>query len=262
MKIRTAVSAFAVSVLLSALGVLPTRAEAQVDPNLPNLVPMFPDASSRGSDAFIVTNRIGGMPTLEFEILTANIGGQDWIRPPIDRDVACINSRQYFRMPQTHEYTMYWFDPDLGDYVWLDTRRKQTICIQDDGRLGNDPQINCLQEHGTTFPCGCNSTRYGPGTGNGVSKGWADSYFRNLAGQWSPIGSNTGDFLLTAELDPDQDLQAGDLLDREKDATHDDNISYVYFTWDGTGVPCGSTGGFTCVTNVNIVYGFAPVCPL
>ena len=257
MKIRTAVSAFAISVLVSALGVLPSRAEAQVDPNLPNLVPIVPDVS-RVPNNFIVTGRLG-VPTLEFEILTANIGGQDWIRPPIDRDVTCFSSSQYFRMPQTHEYTMYWFDPDLADYVLVDQRRKPTICIQDDQGRGNDPQIRCLQEHGVTFPCGCNSSRYGPGTGNGVSKGWADSYFRGLFGQWSPIGTQTGDFLLTAELDPDQVLQADDLLDREKDATHDDNMFWVYFTWDGTGEPCGSS---TCVTNVSIYYGFEPVCPL
>lgn len=258
MKIQKVLSAFAISVLVSALGVLPSRAEAQVDPNLPNLVPIFP--THPRSNTFIVTNRLG-VPTLEFEIFTANIGGQDWIRPPRDRDVACVSSIQYFRMPQTHEYTMYWWDPDLGDWVFLDQRRKNTICIQDDtSNGGGEPLINCLQEHGATFPCGCNSSRYGPGTGNGVSKGWADSYFRNLAGQWSPIGTNTGDFLLTAELDPDQVLSADDpfLLDREKDATHNDNISYVGFTWDGVGEPCGS---FTCVTNINIVHTFDPVCP-
>src|ERR1700687_4077339 len=187
MKIRTAVIAFAISVLASAFGVLSNRAEAQVDPTLPNLVPMFPDAS-RVPNNFVVTGRLG-VPTLEFEILTANIGGQDWIRPPIDRNVSCISSTQYFRMPQTHQYTMYWWDPDLGDWVFLDQRRKNTICIQDDGGRGNDPQIRCLQEHGTTFPCGCNSSRYGPGTGNGVSKGWADSYFRRLAGPLGAIGN-------------------------------------------------------------------------
>jgi hypothetical protein len=205
-----------------------------------------------------------GVPTLEFEILTSNIGGQDWIRPPIDRDdccgaFPCHSGNQYFRMPQTHKYTIYWFDPDVGDYVFRRSARKTTICIQDDGGRGNDPQIRCLQEHGPVFPCGCNSGMYGPGTGNGVSKGWADSYFRGLNGQWAALGADTGDFLLTTELDPDSVLTAPDLLDRETDATHDDNISYVYFTWDGTGEPCG---GLTCVTNVDIYYGFAPVCSL
>src|SRR5229473_3914025 len=108
MKIRTAVSAFAISVLVSALGVLPSRAEAQVDPTLPNLVPMFPIAPQQPN--WVVTNRLG-VPTLEFEILTANIGGQDWLRPPIDRDdccgaFPCHSGNQYFRMPQTHEYTI------------------------------------------------------------------------------------------------------------------------------------------------------------
>jgi hypothetical protein len=148
---------------------------------------------------------------------------------------------------------VYWYDPDLGDYVEIDRRRKDTICIQDDGSRGNNPLINCLQEHGVTFPCGCSSTRYGPGTGNGVSRGWADSYFRNLLGQWAFIGDYTGDFILTGELDPDSVLQADDLLDRERDATHDDNISYVFFTYNG--------GLGPVLENVQVVYTFAPVCP-
>ena len=220
-----------------------------VDPTLPNLVPIFPD---RLDGNFTVTNRLGA-PTLDFEILTANIGGQDWIRPPIDRDVSCVTSRQYFRMPQTHQYTMYWYDPDLQDYVLVDQRRKDTICIQDDGSRGNNPLINCLQEHGPVFPCGCSSSLYGPGTGNGVSRGWADSYFRNLLGQWSFMGDRTGDFLLSAELDPDQELQADDLLDRERDATHDDNTSWVFFSY---------YGGFGPVLeNVYVLHTFDPVCP-
>ena len=102
---------------------------------------------------------------------------------------------------------------------------------------------------------------YGPGTGNGVSLGWADAYYRGLTGQWASLGSYTGDFLLETELDPDQLLQADDLYDFETDATHDDNISRVYFTWDGTGIPCTTPmGPATCVTNVNVVYSFAPVC--
>jgi len=86
-----------------------------------------------------------------------------------------------------------------------------------------------------------------------VSKGWADSYFRNLLGQWAFIGDYTGDFILTGELDPDQLLQADDLLDRERDATHDDNVSYVYFTYNG--------GFGPVLENVQVVYTFAPVCP-
>lgn len=235
-----------------------SRAEAQVNPSLPNLVVLFPDAS-RVPNNFVVTNRLGG-PTLEWEILTSNIGGQDWYRPPIDRESTCGNPRTYYRMPQTHEYTIYWFDPDLGDYTMVDRRRKDTICIQDDGLRGRDPQNYCLHERETIrFPCGCNGPGGEPGEGNGVSRGWSDSYFRGLTGQWAFIGPYTGDFLLTTELDPDQVLQADDLLDRERDATHDDNISYVFFSWDGSGVQCGLS---RCVTNVGIVYPFEPVCPL
>jgi hypothetical protein len=248
-------------VLCCALGGVSGVAVAQVDPTLPNLVPMFPDVS-RIANNFVITNRLG-QPTIEFEILTSNIGGQDWIRPPIRRDVTCTGSGQsYFRMPQTHEYTVYWFDPALGDYVMVDQRRKTTICIQDDYSRGRDPQNFCLAEYSdppVRFPCGCNSPYYGPGRGNGVSMGWSDSYFRGLAGQWAAVGSNTGDFLLTTELDPDQLLQADDLLPEETDATHADNISYVYFGWDGVGVACGLS---RCPTYVETQYSFDPVCPL
>ncbi len=260
MKTRAAVITFRTLALLGALGGLQGRAVAQVDPTLPNLVPMFPDPS-RIPNNFVVGSRLGG-PSVEFEILTSNIGGQDWIRPPINRDVTCTSSIQYFRMPQTHQYTIYWFDPDLGDYRMTDQRRKNTICIQDDFSRGRDPQNFCLADHfdqPVRFPCGCNSPYYGAGRGNGVSMGYSDSYFRGLTGQWAFLGSYTGDFLLTTELDPDQLLQAADLLPEETDATHDDNISYVYFSWDGSGVSC-PVG--TCVTNVQIVYTFAPVCPL
>ncbi len=257
MKTRFVVIAFATSILFNVFDGLASRAEAQVDPTLPNLVPMFPDVS-RVPNNFVVTNRLGG-PTLEWEILTSNIGGQDWIRPPIDRSATCFSSPQYFRMPQTHQYTIYWYDPDQQVYVLIDQRRKNTICIQDDPFRGHDPQNYCLSDHtDVRFPCGCNSPYYGQGRGNGVSMGWSDSYFRGLAGQWAFIGNYTGDFLLTTELDPDQLLQAPDLLPEETDATHDDNISYVYFSWDGVGAPCGT---LTCVTNVNIQYSFAPVCP-
>jgi len=244
-------------VLCCSLGGVAGVAVAQVDPTLPNLVPMFPDIS-RVANNFVITNRLG-QPTIEFEILTSNIGGQDWIRPPINRDVSCISSTQYFRMPQTHQYTVYWYDPDQGAYVQVDQRRKSTICIQDDASRGRDPQNHCLADHETVrFPCGCNSPFYGAGRGNGVSMGWSDSYFRGLAGQWAAVGSNTGDFLLATELDPDQLLQADDLLPEETDATHDDNISYVFFGWDGVGVPCGLS---TCPTYVQTQYTFDPVCP-
>jgi hypothetical protein len=247
-------------VLCCAFGGVSGVAVAQVDPTLPNLVPMFPD-SSRVPNNFIITTSHGQV-ALDFEILTSNIGGQDWIRPPVRRDTTCSNPGSYYRMPQTHEYTMYWFDPDVGDFVMVDQRRKTTLCIQDDYSRGRDPQNFCLAEYSerpVRFPCGCNSPYYGAGRGNGVSMGWSDSYFRGLAGQWAPIGSYTGDFLLTTELDPDQLLQADDLLPEETDATHADNISYVYFGWDGVGVRCGLS---TCPNYVETFYSFDPVCPL
>ena len=255
MKICTAIMTSAVALLTS------TTVRAQVDPNLPNLVPMFPDRPGLTPDNnFVVTNRLG-MPTLEWEILTVNIGGQDWIRPPVDRTADChlVGVQRYFRMPETHEFRVYWFDPDLGDYTQIDIRRKRTICIWDYGNA--DHQLDCLRQHAQNFNCDCDSPMYGLGTGNGVSLGWADAYYRGLTGQWASLGSYTGDFKLETELDPDQLLQADDLNDWEKDATHDDNISRVYFTWDGTGVPCTTpTGSATCVTNVNVVYSFDPVC--
>src|SRR5258707_13515796 len=114
MRIRAAMKTIAL-VLCCALGGISGVAVAQVDPSLPNLVPMFPDVS-RVANNFVITNRLG-QPTIEFEILPSNIGGQDWIRPPIRRDVTCTSSTSYFRMPQTHEYTVYWQDPDTLEYV-------------------------------------------------------------------------------------------------------------------------------------------------
>src|SRR5215469_10689223 len=259
MRIRAAVIAITPLVVCVLLGTTSSVAQAGIDPTLPNLVPMFPDPS-RVANNFVITSRLGGEPTIEFEILTANIGGQDWIRPPIDRGVTCTSSTQYFRMPQTHQYAIFWFDPDLGDYTMIDLRRKQTICIQDDFSRGRDPQNHCLSDHETVrFPCGCDSPYYGAGMGNGVSMGWADSYFRGLPGQWALIGPYTGDFVLTTEVDPDQLLQADDLYDWERDATHNDNISYVFFGWDGVGVRCGLS---TCPTYAYIQYTFDPVCPM
>jgi hypothetical protein len=276
--------------LFSAL--VPGRVQAGTPPGLPNLAPIFPFRNGTYDNNFIVTNRLGG-PTLEFEILTANIGGQDWVRPPITRTNTCVSSIQYFRMPRTHEYRIYWLNPDTGEYEQIDNRRKDTICIIDS--IGNDPQNSCLRQLGGTFVCGCTSSRYGFGAGNGVTMGWADSYFRGLTGQWAFIGDHTGDFVLTVELDPDQLLQAStvrclsdddctapqlcssdnfclspcqsdadcddpllcqanglcNFRDRERDLTHDDNISYVYFHYEG---------GVGSVDPVQVVYTFAPVC--
>lgn len=250
MKIGAAIITLGLAMFLG------TMARAAVDPTLPNIVAMFPDRAGLTADNnFGVTNRLGG-PTLEWEILTVNIGGADWYRPPINRGVACTSPRQYYRMPQTHEYRVYWYDPDLGDYVQIDSRRKQTICIWDYGT--QDHQFACMQQHARNFNCQCPDPSDPLRLGNGVSLGWADSYYRGLTGQWASLGSYTGSFRLEVEFDPDSLLQADDLLDREKDATHDDNISYVYFDWDGTGVPC--TPGPTCVSNVQVAYTFTPVC--
>src|SRR5262249_34902367 len=113
---------------------------AQVDPTLPDLVPM-------GLRDFVVSTsalRCGGMKALEFEILTANIGGQDWTRPERNPGV--------FRMPQIYQYTLYNYqevgtDPNTGDpvydYVLVDLRRKNTICTIDDGGRGN--VFPCIQ---------------------------------------------------------------------------------------------------------------------
>lgn len=91
-----------------------------------------------------------------------------------------------------------------------------------------------------------------------MSRGRADSDFRGLSGPaWPFIGRYTGDFMLSAELDPDRILQADDLLDSERDGTHDDNISYVFFSWDGVGEPCF---GGRCVSNVQVTYTFDAVC--
>jgi hypothetical protein len=254
MKIRTAVILSAA--LLGALAGLPGRVEAGPPP-LPNLVPMFPLRDGTYANNFVVTAP-GGVPRLEFEILTSNIGGQDWIRPPIDRtdccgSFPCHSGNNYFRMPQTHEYRIYWYDPDQLTYVLISNQRKTTLCIQDDAGRGRDVQNYCLADGhtGITFPCGCISPVYGAGKGNGVSMGWSDSYFRGLTGQWAIIGDYVGDFVLTVEVDPDQVLQAADLFDYERDATHDDNISYVYFSY---------AGGTGSVDPVQVVYGFDPVC--
>ncbi len=199
---------------------------------------------------FVVTNgsafRCGaGVKDFQWESLSANIGGQDWIRPRSP-------DRGGFILRQVYEYTMYHLE-DVGtgvdgkpmqeyaksdsrrvndqEYVLTDLRRKNTICLQDDTRTGS--VFPCIQQHGARFPCG---GIYG---NNGISVGWADSYFRGLTGQFACLGSLTGSFLLSVHFDPDVELDPNDptLLDSEKDATHDNNIAYVYFDYDGVNPP-------------------------
>lgn len=214
---------------------------------------------------FVVTDgstfRCGaGTKVLEWNSLSANIGGQDWIRPRSP-------DRGGFILRQVYEYTMYHLEDvatgvdgnpikdyaasnsrrvDDQQYVQTDLRRKPTICLQDDGARGNI--FPCIQQHGPRFPCG---GLYG---NNGISVGWADSYFRGLTGQFSCLGSNTGSFQLNINFDPDVELNPNDptLLDSEKDATHDNNLADVYFDYDGVNPPVINailySGGFDPTT--------------
>lgn len=233
---------------------------------LPDLVTMPLD--------FVVTSgstfRCGaGTKVFEWNSLSVNIGQQDWVRPRSP-------DRGGFILRQVYEYTMFHLEDVAtgvdgnairayvqGDkrradnapaggggqqYVQIDLRRKPTICLQDDSRFGVFP---CIQQHGPRFPCG---GTYG---NNGISVGWADSYFRGLTGQFSCMGSNVGSFLLKIEFDPDVELTPDDttLLDSEKDATHDNNLAYVYFDYDGASAPV--------INAVQYSGGFDPaaVCP-
>ena len=180
----------------------------------PDLVPMGTD--DQGPQfRFVVTNRLGG-PTLEFSILTANIGGQDFVRPR-DPDTG------FYLVPQIYEYTLYLWDDTLEDWVEIDRRRKNTICMIDDTRRGR--VFPCIMDHPTPrFTCGGQ---------NGISRGWADDYFRNLAGQWVFIGDSVGWLLVQGELDPDYHLLRKDIPLNGTDATHDNNWVYALLYWDG-----------------------------
>ncbi len=174
---------------------------------LPDLVPM-------GMGNLLMTQRLGG-PTLEFNILTANIGGQDFDRPR-NPDTGL------FLLPQIYEYALYNRQFVSGHWAWVevDRRRKSTICTIDDHVV-----FACLSEHGATHGCGFNQ---------GISKGWVDDYFRGLTGQWVFVGDNTGRFLLEAVLDPDGDLQRTDIPDSGKDGDPTNNFDELFFTWDGS----------------------------
>lgn len=201
---RLALIGLFVFTVLAGLAAVQTTYAQNVDPNLPDLVPM-------GFGNAIVTSRLGG-PTLEFDILTANIGGHDFKRP---------SRGGFLVMPQIYEYTLY--NLQDGEYVEVDRRRKTTICTIDDGARGN--VFPCIQEHGVRYTCSQ--------LNQGISRGWADSYFRGLTGQWSFIGDNTGSFMLVAELDPDLHLTGDDIPKSGLDATHDDNYFEVYFDYTG-----------------------------
>lgn len=229
------------AVCLGASTLVGVPAFAGVDPSLPNLVPT-------GLTNFLVSNLAGcgGAPTLEFSILTANIGGQDWTRP-------LTPDGSLFRMRQIYEYTLYnWqqvgTDENGGgifDWVQVDQRRKNTICTID-SQVG----FSCIVEHGGTHTCSSFPRQ-------GISRGFADSYYRGLTGQYSCIFDNTGDFLMEAQLDPDSELADDGILPAESiDATHDDNWVDLYFSWDGTSWPDGFTYG-----GVVLYFDPAAVCP-
>ncbi|MBI3655135.1 MAG: hypothetical protein HY232_01790 [Acidobacteria bacterium] len=192
---------------------------------LPDLVPM-------GFGNAVVTSRLGA-PTLEFDILTANIGGQDFSRPR-DPDTGS------FLLQQIYEYRLYDVD---GVEIEPSRTRKNTICTIDDGARGN--VYPCIQDHGPQFTCS-------PFV-QGISRGWADSYFRGLTGQWISLGDNRGSLRLQAILDPDGDLQRTDIPDSGRDATPDNNIFNVYFTYNG--------GASITVDRVELGFDPDAVCP-
>ncbi len=182
--------------------------------DLPDLVPILePGLQSLCCGWRVSTTRPEGT-ALEFSILTANIGGQDFERPR-DPDTG------FFLLRQIYEYVMY--HDEGGTWVEIDRRRKNTICTIDDTRRGN--VYPCIQEHGASHSCG------GP---QGISRGWADDYFRGLTGQFSIIGDNVGRFKVRAILDPDGDLQRTDIPDSGRDGNPDNNWGEGEFEWDGS----------------------------
>jgi len=211
-----------VGALLAVMAIVGVRSKVVAQgqgggPGLPDLVPM-------GLGNAAVTNRLGG-PTFEFNTLTANIGGQEFNRP---RDPGTGQ----LLLRQIYEYVLYnrqFVNGHGWTWVEIDRRRKNTICTIDDHRVGThagEPDFSCIVEHDNpTHFCGNNE---------GVSRGWADDYFRGLNGQWVFIGDNTGRFMLEAILDPDGDLQRTDIPDSGKDGDPTNNFAQVFFTWDGS----------------------------
>lgn len=207
-------------IVVTGFGGVQSSAFAQ---GLPDLVPM-------GLGNYLVTQRLGG-PTLEFNILTANIGDQDFVRP---RDPVTGG----LLLTQIYEYVLYNRQFIAGHWTWVevDRRRKNTICTIDDhivGRHAGEPDFSCRSTHeNPTHFCGSNQ---------GISTGWADDYFRGLTGQWVFIGDNTGQFMLEAVLDPDADLQRADIPDSGRDGNPANNFAEVFFTWDGTTLGAAQT---------------------
>ncbi len=194
----------------------------------------LPDLVPTGLSNFGVTQRLGG-PTLEFATQTANIGGQDFDRPR-DPDT------QQLLLRQIYEYVLYnrqFISGQGWSWVEIDRRRKNTICTIDDHVV-----FPCLSQHGATHFCGFNQ---------GISQGWVDDYFRGLTGQWVFIGDFTGRFLLEVVLDPDADLQRGDIPDSGRDGDPTNNFADVFFTWDG------ATLG---PVQVNLSFDPGSICPM
>jgi hypothetical protein len=240
-RILLKLAGFAIATLGSGLAL------AGRGPDLPDLAPVPVNITVDRSPF-----RCSNMPTFEFDVLTANIGGQDWVRPRSP-------DRGGFILRQIYEYQLYQLqqvgtDDDgnpIYDYVFIPevSHRKNTICIQDDGGRGNI--FPCLQQHDPFFDCGATYGR------QGVSVGWSDSYFRGLTGQLICLNSYTGSFKANIHLDPDSELDPNDptLFDNEVDATHDNNMVDVYFDWDGAAFS---------LTDIQYGGGFDPsaVCPM
>jgi len=216
-----------VLLVASVVAVAPP-ALAQDKAAFPDLTPMgLPNGTqSWGVNPFL--------QRLEFSILTANIGGQDYVRP---RDP---NTGQYL-LREIYEYTLWYYDDNIGDWRVVDQRRKNTICTIDDTRRGN--VFPCIQEHGARYTCG--------GV-QGVSRGWADDYYRGLTGQWVYIGDYTGYFYLQATLDPNGDLQREDIPDSGRDGDPTNNDAWVYFYWDGKTLE---------LLDVTLGFDIGSVCP-
>ena len=173
-----------------------------------------PDLAPVAIDEFTISDRLGG-PTLEFSVLTANIGRQDWARP---RDPA--DPTQYL-FGQMYEYVLY-HERD-GELVEIDRRRNSTVCADDD--LARGSVFPCIQGHGAQYTC----------DDQGISRGWADDLSRaSEEGQAVLIGpDNVGRFMLTVQLDPDLALQQPDLPLASRDGVGENNCASVSFTWDG-----------------------------
>lgn len=240
------------AVLLGAVALAPQAHAGNSRTNTPTTTRGLPDLSPAYEEgSFTITQRLGGN-TLEFGVFTVNVGGRDWRRPLRAGVTTCQSSARDFRIDNLYHYTLFnqtGTDP-AGEPIWtvVSETDKPTICTIDNGRA--DPALACIQDGRTVgqFTCSCNQ---------GISRGWSDSYFRGLTGQWVLIGSATGNFMLAGELDPAFVLQDADVPDDGADASHDNNYAYAFFSWDGM------RGTAPSHTNGTIVDGFeaSAVCP-